>query len=79
LSFSENVEIAKKLCMAPQVDVNLQKNNGYSPLMVACFKGRTELVQYFLEICPKFFDINLHTLREQTALMIALMKGHPDV
>jgi uncharacterized protein len=45
---AESVKVAKVLIQTPQVDVNMLNQNGESPLMMAVFRGNTELVNALL-------------------------------
>ena len=81
---SPDMELIKNILELSPVDVNLQDKGGYTALMWASWKGRTEIVKLLLER-PEIL-VNLQNEWGLTALMLAsghrkienLIKDHPN-
>ncbi|MBN8827944.1 MAG: ankyrin repeat domain-containing protein [Sphingobacteriia bacterium] len=71
----QNVEVINELIKAG-ANVDLQNYEGYSPLMVAAFKGNLEIVK---ELIKANADVNLKARSGDTALKIAAARGHSEI
>lgn len=72
---SNDIELVKEL-LAKGVDVNAQDEDGYTPLIIACRKGRTEIIKLLLK--HKDIDFNTQGRDKETALMKACIYNHVD-
>ena len=70
-----NTEVVK-LLLKENVDVNIQKENGVTALMLASQKGHTQVVKLLLK---ENADVNIQNNNGWTALMIASQNSHTQV
>ena len=71
-----NERTVKLLLSDPQTDVNIQRPNGFTPLMDACSQGRSALTRIVkLLLAHKDTDVNKSDVWKQTALSIATEKN----
>ncbi|ORX59167.1 hypothetical protein BCR36DRAFT_579792 [Piromyces finnis] len=63
------ITLEKLLLDQPSIDKNVQNNNGYTPLMLACYHSNESIARILLDYGV---DVNLKTYQQnQTALMFA--------
>ena len=75
-------EIIKELLKYPHVDINRVSENELSPLMEACYAGKTESVRILLQTSnneSKKIDFNIQDYEFNTALHIACQRGHVNI
>ena len=81
-----HTNIVKILLGHAQIDINKAKNDGRTPLLVACVKGHVEVVRVLLQRAD--VDINAKTTKKNsinfveagaTALSVASEKGHTEI
>ena len=63
--------------IAKGADVNLQDENGYTPLMKAADQGHENIVRMLL--AAPGIDVNLQNNNGKTALDFAVKKGHQNI
>ena len=74
---SPDMELIKNILELSPVDVNVQKNDGFTALMLASLNGHTEIARMLLER-PEI-DVNVQTEDGVTALMRASLNGHTEI
>lgn len=67
---------AKKLIIEKGVDINVQAQNGYTPLICAALHNKIDMVKLFVHLGA---DMNLEDTLGNTVLDIARIYGHQDV
>ena len=65
-----------ELLSTNQIDINFQKENGWSALHYACDEGNLKIVDILIK---SKIDINLKTNEKKTALHIAVLRGYFDI
>ena len=79
------MNVVKELLKQPGIDINQAKNDGGTPLYIACQNGHVEVVNALLRFrsaegqSRDGIDVNQATKIGRTPLFIACQKGHWDV
>ena len=74
---SPDMELIQNILELSPVDVNVQKNDGFTALMLASLNGHTEIVQMLLER-PEIL-VNLQNEDGETALIVASDLGRTEI
>ena len=69
--------IVRELLSAPGIDVNLAKQSGFTPLLLASQNGHAEVVELLLE--KKGINVNLVSLNGDTPLILAAHYNFPKI
>jgi ankyrin repeat protein len=75
ISRSGTIEQLKEVIQKDSNCVNYIDKNGFSPLILACYKGNIEVSKYLIDIVQ---DVNYQS-QEGTALMAAVMRNNLEL
>ena len=59
-----------------QADINIQDDEGDTPLYMACHLGHKDIVKMLLD---KQADVNIQTVTGTTPLAVACYQGHEEI
>jgi ankyrin repeat protein len=72
-------EIVRRLLAVPECILDLQDEDGNTPLMIACKHGHFNVVSLLLGKYTIFSEYNVQNILGYTAVMIAAKYGHLDI
>jgi len=75
---NNHVDVVKRLCQEPKVDVTKKNVFAYTALMIGCDKGYLPIVEVLLQYQDRY-DINFRNNMRQTALYLACENNHFDI